>query len=41
MEIIQNELISFSLITLTVLALAYLTKKAQEKYSSEDDPKKD
>jgi hypothetical protein len=37
MEIIQNELISFSLITVTVLALAYLTKRAQDKYSKEED----
>jgi hypothetical protein len=41
MEIIQNELISFSLITVTVLALAYLTKRTQDKFADEDHSEKD
>ena len=32
METFQNELISFSVITLVVLLLAYLTKKKEDKY---------
>ncbi len=32
METFQNELISFSVITLVVLFLAYLTKKKEDKY---------
>jgi len=32
METFQNELISFSVITLVVLLLAYLTKKKEDKF---------
>lgn len=32
METFQNELISFSIITLVVLLLAYLTKKKEDKF---------
>lgn len=34
METFQNELISFSVITLVVLMLAYLTKKKEDQYKN-------
>ena len=32
MENFQNEIISFAIITIAVLLLAYLTKKTEDKY---------
>ena len=40
MENIQNEIISFSIITITVLFLAFLTRKLENKYSKEDKENK-
>lgn len=39
MEDLTNELISFSVITLVVLMLAYLTKKKQEQFEQDKESK--
>lgn len=39
MDDLTNELISFSVITLVVLMLAYLTKKKQEQFEKDKESK--
>jgi len=36
MEDLQNELIGFTIVTLVVLMLAYLTKKKEEQYRDKE-----
>jgi hypothetical protein len=39
MQTLQNELISFFVITLVVLMLAYLTHKKQQQFKDKDEEK--
>lgn len=36
METFQNEIVSFSIITIVILMLAYFTKKKEESYKQDD-----